>query len=110
MLQEVIHPRIYQRITNEELIEDRAQDIQRIEEDTIEIFDIMTDLDRLVESQDDDIIHLEDNITGAHNNIKKATDDLNKANKKKKNRKWGKITAFFVGILIIIGGICIFII
>ena len=111
MLQECIPGHSgYQRVTSQDLIYDRTMDIQTIEEDTIEIFDLMKDLDGLVSDQDDDIMHIEDSIRDTHDNTKKATDELRKANRKKRSKRWCRITALLVGGLLIIGGILILII
>ena len=110
MLQEVIDRPTwsYKRVTNDDLIHDRTKEIKEIEADMIEVFQITNDLGEIVESQDDDIIHIEDTITSAHKNVKDGAKEIKKANKKKNSKRWCKITlASMVVILLTVGLIII---
>jgi t-SNARE complex subunit (syntaxin) len=97
----------YEKVTNEDLIKDRRNEIEKIEEDTNEIFDLVQSIDYAVNEQDADILLIEENINNSHKNIQDSASELRRANKRKKRKRFWKISGILVGLFLIIGGIII---
>ena len=102
MLQEYCPRQKYTRVTSDDLIYERGLEIERIEEDMNEVYEITKELDEYVTDQDDDIMHIEDTILNSHDNIKKGAEELKNAHRKSKWFLTIIISSIIIGIIFLI--------
>ena len=91
----------FRKVTSHELLEIRRDEMADIEEDVEEVFLITQELNRLVELQDDDIMHIEDVVESSHHDVEQATNNIQKAS----NSRWRTGTVLFTSTIFLVGSI-----